>query len=74
MSRDTNSPIKMHDLSFLIQSERNFLVIHHCENYRLFSLVMSIRFNKQLSMSKILKRPDCTTPDSPEYCIYGPDV
>jgi hypothetical protein len=31
-------------------------------------------FNKQLSMSKILKRPDCTTPDFPEYRIYGPDV
>jgi hypothetical protein len=25
-------------------------------------------------MSKLLKRPDCTTPDSPEYPIYGPDV
>jgi hypothetical protein len=37
-------------------------------------LVKSIRFNKQLSMSKILNRPDCTTPDSPEYCNYGPDV
>jgi hypothetical protein len=33
MSCDTNSPIKMHDLSFLVQSE----------NYRLFSLVMIIR-------------------------------
>jgi hypothetical protein len=31
-------------------------------------------FNKQLSMSKILKRPDWTTPDFPEYRIYGPDV
>jgi hypothetical protein len=28
-----------------------------CDNLK------SIRFNKQLSMSKILKRPDCTTPE-----------
>jgi hypothetical protein len=38
------------------------------------TLVKTIRVNKQLSMSKILIKPDCTTPDFPEYRIYGPDV
>jgi hypothetical protein len=39
----SNSLIKMHDLSFLDQSERNSWLFITCENYRLFSLVMIIR-------------------------------